>query len=75
MNNEEINYKLGEIMGLSQEELRHRLIEAMGRIDFLMTHDMQLQMNNVRYGTSIITHLVETKEYESQVRSRPVRQH
>ena len=62
MNNEEMNYKLGQIMGLSQEELRHRLIEAMGRIDFLMTHDMQLQMNNVRYGTSIITHLVETKE-------------
>ena len=62
MNNEDMSNKLGEIMGLSQEQLRHKLIEAMGRIDFLMTHDMQLQMNNVRYGTMIIARLIETKE-------------
>ena len=62
MNNDEMNLKLDEIMGLPQEELRHRLIEAMGRIDFLMTHDMQLQMNNVRYGAKVLSRLVETKE-------------
>lgn len=62
MKNDEMSLKLGEIMNLSTEELRHRLIEAMGRIDFLMTHDMQLQMNNVRYGTKVLGRLVETGE-------------